>query len=188
MLKIISYPALALLCSVTAMAQTPAQDIIGGRSDYLNLQISEQENVRLAAAEGELGGGPPVAEPAVAEGPLYRDRWFTANKVHKYAGIGSIALAILTGLAPKEYDGLHEQAARGALALGVVALSTGLVFHYDDLSASNFTSNPDNLHAMLTTLGVLGFATAVDKGGETGHAEAGVAGAALMLLGIKMTW
>ncbi len=188
MLRNITFLCLACLNSAMVLAQDTGSIVERNSDSALNLRMPEQEYLRLAAAEPTLGGGEPTAESVAELGPVYKERWLTGNKIHKYAGIGSIALAILTGLAPKEYGGLHEEAARGALALGVVAVGTGLAFHFEDLSTSNFTTNPDNWHAMLTTLGVLGYATAVANGGEDGHAEAGVAGAALMLLGIKMTW
>jgi hypothetical protein len=187
MFKKLTFLTMALLYSAMTLAQGQEAEVATGGAT-LNLQMPEQEYMRLAAAmDTTAEGGAAGVESALAESE-YKDRWFTGNKVHKYAGIGSIALAIVAGLAPKEYDGLHEQAAEGALALGVVAVGTGLAFHYEDLSTSNFTSNPDNTHALLTTLGVLGYALAVDKGGEGGHAGAGIAGAALMLYGIKMTW
>lgn len=120
--------------------------------------------------------------------PEYKDRWFTANKVHKYLGIGSIALAALAVISPKDYDGAHENFARGAAALGGAAVATGLTFHFEDLTFKNATKNPDNQHALLGTLGAIGFGLAVSKGGESGHVGLGVAGGLAMLYAIKLTW
>lgn len=122
----------------------------------------------------------------------YEDRWFTANKIHQYLGIGSLSLAVLSAIAPKPPkdnldDGLHRDLANGAAALGGAALATGLMFHYDDIFNNGF-SDPDNLHALYTTLGVIGYALAIDEAPEGQHAGIGILGAVFMTIGIKMTW
>jgi len=118
----------------------------------------------------------------------YKDRWLTANKVHKYLGIGSIGAAILTGMAPKAEGGAHEQLANVAAGLGGAAILTGFTFHWDDIKLSNGFSDPDNLHMLLTTLGTLGYAKAVDEAPGSQHAGYGGFGAASMALGIKLVW
>ena len=88
----------------------------------------------------------------------------------------------------KEQDGLHEALARGAAILGGAAVATGFAFHYKDLSFKGGFSNPDNLHALLGTIGALGFGYAVSRDGKGGHAGAGIIGGLVMLYGIKVTW
>ena len=141
-------------------------------------QASEPGGDRVAPARsGSATRSPEVIEPAP---------WYGANNIHKYLGLGSIALAGLTLISPKEEDGPHEYFARGAAALGVAAVATGLYAHWDDIDAS--WSNPDTQHALLGALGALGILAAVAKGGKGDHAAYGGVGAASMLVAIKLTW
>lgn len=132
------------------------------------------------ATTASQGRGP---RPAAAIEPA---PWYGANNVHKYLGLGSIALAGLTLLSPKEENGPHEYFARGAAALGVAAVATGLYAHWDDIDAH--WSNPDTQHAVLGTLGALGILAAVAKGGKGDHAAYGGVGAVSMVVAIKLTW
>lgn len=112
--------------------------------------------------------------------------WHHKNNMHKWLGVGSIALAGVALLAPKEEDGLHEYAGQGAAALGVAAVGTGIYAHWDDLDGG--WSDPDVKHAVLGTLGALGFVLAVSKAPEGGHSGAGGVGAVAMAAAIKLTW
>jgi hypothetical protein len=112
--------------------------------------------------------------------------WYGANNVHKYLGLGSIALAGLTLLSPKEENGPHEYFARGAAALGVAAVATGIYAHWEDVDAR--WSNPDTQHAVLGALGALGILAAVAKGGKGDHAAYGGIGAVSMAVAIKLEW
>ena len=161
-----------------------------GQIDYNALygdwiQLASADDM-VAQADNESSGMADTEE--ADDEPLFEERWFTANKVHKYLGIGSIAAAGLTLLAPKEENGAHEFLGRTAAGLGVAAVATGLAFHWDDIKLSEGFRNPDNTHALLTTLGTLGFLAAVSEAPDKGHAGPGAAGALSMLLGIKMTW
>jgi len=118
----------------------------------------------------------------------YRDRMFTSNKIHKYLGIGSLGAAVLTGLSPKEEDGPHEAFGKASGALGIAALITGLIFHYDELSFSGGFDDPDNLHALFAGLGAIGLATAASEGPESGHGGIGSVGGIAMAYGVKYTW
>jgi hypothetical protein len=190
------YKKILLVCVMLLYsAFSLAQEQGGNAAAYpaLNLHLSSQQYLQLAEADtsGSMSGsGSATNEMSGDEYDVsnYKDRWFTANKAHKWLGIGSLALATAAALAPKSEDGAHHELAQASVAVGALAVATGLTFHYEDLSAKNFFSNPDNLHAMLTSLGVLGYAIAVDRGGEGGHAGAGIAGAVFMIAGIKMTW
>jgi hypothetical protein len=113
---------------------------------------------------------------------------FTANKLHKYLGIGSIGLAVLTVISPKEEDGPHEYFAQGAALLGGAAVASGLTIHLDDINLDAGWRDPDNQHALLAALGTLGFILAVSQAPSESHAGAGAFGFAAMALGIKLTW
>ena len=178
-----------------------SEDQVENAATYmpLNLHLSTVEYLQLAAAEptdsdtkesalAEKSSDKTESATTDKDTTEYKDRWLTWNKTHKWLGIGSLALAAASVIAPKEEDGLHHELAQGAAVLGGLAVATGLVFHYDDLSGKKFFSNPDNWHAILSTLGAIGYAVAVNQGGESGHAEAGVAGMVFMIGGIKMTW
>ncbi|MBI3771832.1 MAG: hypothetical protein HY272_03930 [Gammaproteobacteria bacterium] len=150
------------------------------RAEWLQLASADEANEDEATEHAGVN-------TAVTK-PKFKEHLVTASKIHKYLGIGSLGLAGLTLLAPKEEDGAHEYLAKGAAALGVGAVITGLVFHWDDIELNQGFDNPDNLHALLTTLGTLGFLGAVSEAPASGHAGLGAGGAISMAIGIKMTW
>jgi hypothetical protein len=112
--------------------------------------------------------------------------WYERNNLHKYLGLGSIAFAGLTFISPKGENGPHEYFARGAAALGVAAVATGVFAHWDDIDTS--WRNPDTQHAILGTLGALGILGAVALGGKSGHVGLGAIGTVSMAVAIKLTW
>ena len=91
-------------------------------------------------------------------GEKYKDRLFTTNKVHHYLGIGAIAMGLISALAPKDEDGLHEDAARVSTLLAAGAVGTGFVYHWEDIGGEGGLSDPDNMHTLLAGLGALGIA------------------------------
>lgn len=120
--------------------------------------------------------------------PEYKDRIFTANKVHKYLGIGSIGTALLTLFAPKGENGAHEALAKASALLGLGALATGLTFHFEDLDMKAGMKDPDNLHAFWATLGIVGIAMATSTGPDASHVGYGSLGTIGMIIGVKYTW
>jgi len=118
----------------------------------------------------------------------YEDRMFTANKMHKYLGIGSVAAALLTVITPKEEDGAHEILAKTSALLGLGAVGTGFYYHYEDLNKKGGFNDPDNLHALWAGLGALGIAMAAVTGPDVPHATLGSLGAIGMIIGIKYNW
>jgi hypothetical protein len=129
----------------------------------------------------------------------YRPPLFSANKLHQYLGIGSLTLATLALLAPKDDDSGHPAFGAGAAALGGAAVVSGLIVHGEDVGFSKGLSDPDNLHAIFGTLGAAGFIAAAAEGGEgeddedggdggSTHAALGIAGYASMLIGIRIAW
>ena len=167
--------ALSLCCSQVAVAD----------SDFSlpdNWSSTSAAPLMLASADNSS-----MTTMATDSKNIYKERLITANKLHKYMGIGSLGAAILTGAMPKEEDGAHEAFGKTAAALGIGAVITGLIFHWEEIDLGNGFGDPDNLHLALTTLGTLGMASAVSEA-PAGHAGPGVGGAISMAIGIKMVW
>ena len=201
MLKSLLITTLTLFYSTITFAQDNAMPNYGSlklglpqQEQFLNYDpfaapTSQQTYMQLSATKI-----PPAADRGMTKTnePEFEEDWLTANKVHKYLGIGSITMALLSAIAPKPpkdnlEDGMHKDLAEAAAFLGGAAVATGLVFHYDDIFNNGF-SDPDNLHALYTTIGVLGYAMAVNDAPVAQHAGYGVIGALSMIIGIKYTW
>jgi hypothetical protein len=112
--------------------------------------------------------------------------WYERNNLHKYLGLGTIALTALTVVSPKKENGPHEYFAVGAAALGAATVGTGVYAHWDDIEAS--WRNPDTQHAAIGTVGALAMLAAVARGGEGGHAGLGILGAVGMVVAVKLAW
>jgi hypothetical protein len=161
---------------------------------------------QLQLAEATVGGGNSAAVATTESDRAFNEYrppiFFSANKLHQYLGIGSITLATLALLAPKDDDGGHGAFGAGAAALGAGAVVTGLLVHGEDVGFSQGLTDPDNLHAIFGTLGAAGFIAAAAEGGEkeedgedggdgdgsSTHAALGIAGYASMLIGIRIAW
>ncbi len=165
-----------LASAAHAADDQPTYDL---KSAYENSIVIAQ--AEAAAAVGKQGGTAEMETP-------FEESAFTANKIHKYLGIGSLGLVGLALLAPKE-DGnsLHHNLAIGAATLGVGAVATGLTFHYKDLNFKRLT-DPDTVHALLGTLAAACFLAAVSEAPESGHPALGIAGTVFMLTAVKVTW
>jgi len=145
---------------------------------WSDVMFLAQGDTRQAGASARL----PLLSGSPAESPP----WYGRNNLHKYLGLGSIAAAGLTFASPKTESGPHAFFARTATGLGVAAVATGLIAHWDDLDAN--WRNPDTQHAVLGTLATLGFLAAVARGGKEGHAGFGELGALSMIVAIKLVW
>jgi hypothetical protein len=133
-----------------------------------------------------LGATPSWTQAAAGDSGSDPTPWYDRNNVHKYLGLGTLALTALTIVSPKKESGAHEYFALGAAALATGAVATGVFAHWDDIEAS--WRNPDTQHAVIGTVGALAMLGAVAKGGEGGHAALGVLGAVGMAVAIKLTW
>lgn len=175
---------LIFLCATSAYSAEPLTIPDGFFSvDARNGQWLLAENTAAAPSAARAS-----VEPAMPQA-VYEERLFTANTVHKYLGLGSILLAGLTVIAPKEDgDSLHHQLGEGAAILGVGAVATGLVFHWEDIHLASGLKDPDNLHLILGTLGTAGYLMASSAAPDSPHPTYGVAGAVSMATAIKLTW
>jgi hypothetical protein len=193
----------ALILSVVIASPAWSDDF----SEQQELTLYPAYKAQLQLAEATTGGA-SAAPAANSESDRafneYRPPvFFSANKLHQFLGIGSITLATLALLAPKDDDSGHGAFGAGAAALGAGAVVTGLMVHGEDVGFSQGISDPDNLHAIFATLGAAGFIAAAAEGGEkeedndedggggdgsSTHATFGIVGYASMLIGIRIAW
>ena len=191
MLKTILFTALSLLYSGLILAQDNPVTGYDYGSLVLN-SIQQMDELQISAQKSVQSGEFTKIPEGIKDKPVFKEDWLTANKIHKYLGIGSITLGLLAAIVPKPPkenpdDGSHKDLADAAAVLGGAAVATGLMFHYDDIFNYGI-SDPDNLHATYATLGAIGFAMAVSDAPGAQHAGYGVLGAVLMTIGIKYTW
>lgn len=183
--------SIGLLPATSALADATDGSLVSGpwaSGSFQTVQSGPQSGLLLAqAGTADAGSGKARGRLTAPDGGKAEDApWYGRNNMHKYMGLGSLALAGLSALAPKEKGGAHEQFAKGAAALGGAAIATGFYAHGSDL---DYTWNdPDSRHALYGILGTLGYLVAVARGGEGGHAAAGALGAVSMIAAIKVTW
>lgn len=188
-MKYCIFAVLSLFCSNIAIAQ----DTTPRGYDTLHLNYPDETHyLQLSAAKPSQGGEFTKIPAGIKDKPVFKDDWLTANKIHKYLGIGSITLALLAAIVPKPPkdnldEGNHKDFAEGAALLGGAAVATGFMFHSDDVFKYG-ASDPDNLHATYATLGAIGFALSVSEAPQAQHVGYGALGAVLMAIGIKYTW
>lgn len=129
---------------------------------------------------------------------------FTGSNVHKFLGLGTLAFAIATAMAPKppevedraptpaeknaQDSSTHAKLGRATATLAAATVTTGLIAHWDDFHLEDGILDPDNLHALLGVAGSMAMLYAVSKAPGEGHAGMGLAGGAAMGIAIKLTW
>lgn len=151
------------------------------------LLMSELDRVPLLAMSLDEGKTNQTSTLA-AEQALFKESLFTQDKAHQYLGIGALGLLALAVASPKEEGGAHEYFATGSAFLASAAVTSGLIFHWEDFDFSDGFSDPDNLHVLLAGLGTLAMIAAVSQAPESGHAGLGAAGGVLMISAVKITW
>ena len=132
---------------------------------------------------------------------IVKESWLTGADVHEYLGLGTLGAALATSLTAPEScrsncsgqsppkTGTHQTLGRitGALALATVA--TGLLFHWDDMHLfADGLSDPDTQHWLLAGAGALLLADAVRRAPAKEHSAQAEAGAAMMLIAVKIAW
>jgi hypothetical protein len=203
-IKFMSAAVCLAALSGTALAQDAAFDLPLASSAY----VKDHESFKLAAndavATAVKKSGTAAPEISKSE---FEPATFSGSNAHKYLGLGTIVFAALTGAAapddnecetagcvqqPRETNGTHAKLARATVALAAATVVTGLVAHWDDFHLEDGITDPDNLHALLGTAGMLTMAYAVSKAADpynsNGHAGKAIAGAAMMAVAIKITW
>ena len=130
-----------------------------------------------------------LTQPEKFEPPL-----FSGSNAHKYLGLGTLGLVVATAIAPKpsgtqaEIDSsVHAKLGEATAVLAAATVTTGLIYHWDDFHFEDGFSDPDNLHALLGTVGALAMMYAVSQA-PAPHAGAGMAGGVAMGFAIKLTW
>jgi len=145
----------------------------------------------------------PQKEGAVnaAQAAEFEPATFSGSNAHKYLGLGTLAMVVATALAPKpsedavtqaqkdeQESSMHARFGRAAAALAAATVTTGLLAHWDDFHFEDGLSDPDNMHALLGTVGALAMLAAVSQAPEGGHAGIGAAGGVAMAVAVKLTW
>ena len=179
--------------ALNSMSLTTQQDTL--------LQLASNDTSSTARRSDNTTQG----HSSVFNEEMYKEPLFSANKFHKYMGIGAVIMGGVTALSAPDNENegtidkqntntdFHETSAYIATSMAVLATASGFLFHFDDLSLTNGITDIDNLHMALGLLGTIGYiravATSPDDGGDGGsHSTAGILGGASMLLAIKLEW
>lgn len=142
----------------------------------------------------------PVAQLA------YKPPFLTGSNAHMYLGLATIVAAVATAATapgscdqncpnpapPRDVNGTHAQLAKATVGLAAATIASGLLVHWDDFYLEDGITDPDNLHVLLGVSGAALMAYAVNKSMNSpvkvSHAGVAELGAAIMLVGIKLTW
>jgi hypothetical protein len=157
----------------------------------------------LAANEADvLVKKEPTTIVAAPKEP-YEPPLLSGSNTHLALGLATIVAAGLTGMsAPEECEtsgctrdvnGAHAQLAKATVALAAATIVSGVLVHWDDFHLEDGITDPDNLHVLLGVTGAAMMAVATAnsakvKTGTASHAGLAIAGAAGMVVAIKMTW
>lgn len=158
-----------------------------GAENSLDLSLPDSAFTVIAMNEGNANITPFDVSPKKEE-DVFAPSLFTANKIHQYLGIGALGLVALAAISPKEEDGAHEYFATGSALLASAAVTTGLIYHWDDFEFKDGLTDPDNMHMILAALGTLAMIAAVADAPDAGHAGLGAVGGIAMGTAIKITW
>ena len=204
-MKFMSAAACLAALSGTAFAQDAAFDLPLESGAY----VRDRESFKLAANDepstSVKTSGSAAPEIRKSE---FEPATFSGSNAHKYLGLGTIVFAGLTAMTapednecetapcpppqPRDTQGTHAKLARATVAMAGAAVVTGLVAHWDDFHLEDGITDPDNMHALLGTAGMLTMAYAVSKATDpynsNGHAGKAIAGAVMMAAAIKITW
>ena len=121
----------------------------------------------------------------------------TGSKVHEYLGIATLVSTLATAMtAPdcksncqSQTHGLHQNLGRTSGVLALATVTTGLIFHWKDMHLiEDGLSDPDTQHWLLGGAGALIMADAISRAPNKAHSREAEAGAAMMLVAIKVNW
>lgn len=187
---------------------TYAQDAAFELPTASGAYIRDYDSFKLAANDTESQARKPAVAAPETKQSEFEPPVFSRSNAHKYLGLGTLVGAVLTGMAapddnecetapcpaaqPRQTNGTHAKLARTTVALAAATVATGLIAHWDDFHLEDGITDPDNLHALLGTAGMLTMAYAVSKAADpynsNGHAGKAIAGAAMMGVAVKITW
>ncbi len=199
-----SWSAVIALFAIAGVAK--AQDI------DLNLPaqtyVQNAGSFMLAANEADVLVKKEATTVASAPKEPYEPPLLSGSNVHMALGLATIVAAGLTGMtAPEEgcesncgptpvardVNGTHAKLAYATVALAAATIASGVITHWDDFHLEDGITDPDNLHVLLGITGAAMMAVATAnsakvKTGEASHAGLAMAGAAGMVVAIKLTW
>jgi len=158
-----------------------------GAENFLDLSLPDSAFTVIAMGD-DNANVTPFDVSTKKEENIFVPSLFTANKIHQYLGIGALGLVALAAISPKEEGGAHEYFATGSAFLASTAVTTGLIYHWDDFEFKDGLTDPDNMHMILAGLGTLAMVAAVSQAPDGGHAGLGAAGGIAMGTAIKITW
>lgn len=162
----------------------------------------------LAANESDVLVKKEATIVAAASKEPYEPPLLSGSNTHLALGLATIVAAGLTGMtAPEEgcesncgptpvardVNGTHAKLAYATVALATATIASGLITHWDDFHLEDGITDPDNLHVLLGVTGAAMMAVATAnsakvKTGQASHAGLAMAGAAGMIVAIKLTW
>jgi len=148
--------------------------------------LSEMTNARLLASEKTH------AEAAFAAPTSPHISSFSTARAHKYMGYGTVLLAGLAAVSHSSHD-LHRAASYGTTWLAAATCATGFSGFEGFIDLSDGLSVYDT-HAILGTLGTIGFAATLamaEADADSSHGGIGGASAAAMGLSVvvlKIRW
>lgn len=185
-----------------AYAQDAKSFLLAANAADGSISTANEPSVTPDAASDQA----PYAEKVIHGPPLV-----SGSNVHKYLGLGTIVLAGMAAMsapegngegcehnsctvsnAPRDVNGTHAKLAEAAAVMGIAAVASGLISHWDDFSLEDGWSDPDNLHVLLGVTGAALMAYAVNKSMNSSvpvsHAGIAELGALGMVVAIKFTW
>lgn len=162
----------------------------------------------LAANEADVLVKKESTTVVAAPKEPYEPPLLSGSNTHLALGLATIVAAGLTGMtAPgegcesncgptpvaRDVNGTHAKLAYATVALASATIASGLITHWDDFHLEDGITDPDNLHVLLGVTGAAMMAVATAnsakvKTGQASHAGLAMAGAAGMIVAIKLTW
>jgi len=162
----------------------------------------------LAANETDVLVKKETTTVAAAPKEPYEPPLWSGSNAHMALGLATIVAAGLTGMTapeescehgcatpapPRDVNGTHAKLAYATVALATATIASGVITHWDDFHLEDGITDPDNLHVLLGVTGAAMMAVATAnsakvKTGTASHAGLAMAGAAGMIVAIKLTW
>jgi hypothetical protein len=194
------------LCILAASGMAHAEDTA------LNLSLPAESKAAHSfklASNDPASANLPASVTSSSPSTAFEPPMFSADKLHQYLGLTTIALVGLTALTapgsgcegncppptqqqPRQTNGTHAKLGEAAAAMAAATVTSGLITHWNDFHLEDGFTDPDNMHAMLGGAGALLMMYAVNKSANssvpTSHAGMAELGGVLMAVAVKLTW